>query len=588
MDARQETQRALSPVASMFSFIPSLFVKKAIWAILILVGMSLFDSGVQADAPWPPQPSDLFARGVEVLYTYPAFDDPHRTLYLYRDGDWQSYPYPDELDTTSFEEAGWDRPLFYAFERPDATWLIVQRDPDMLFGGFYNISWTFDPTNGVFRRIIPPCDATEETMSAWVNMEPIFLTERGPVPNPWVYAEENGQTILCSMLTEEKSVPLPGNVVTGSGYGISPFLPDISPDAKMAVFMTYEDRRPPWYTIYSYDLDTQATIRLGTLYPHWSEDVWFGMWIDNTRSLLYVEAMGEWQWRNLYVGDATQPDSLGFAMRKFRFWPRLLAFPPRIENMDSVMEDGFSPRPCSLKIYDLTTRRYAEYTTGNLCDYGILIPDGTGDRLYRAVDPRASVVRYNVVTGQRQTLFTGEVERVRDVSPGGRYAVIGLGNNGLVDIGEDPTFGPGGYPGLSIDDLEAMFVDTHLIMDLSTGAWVAEFPAFGAWFSDEVILVMPPDAPHTLVKIVGGTLIESPLPGQVLQVLTKRDQLLLQNEEGGIDLYTVSTGETTPVVNAVEGLYYHPGVLQDDITHLIVTNTPNWSDLVAEWDIRLP
>jgi hypothetical protein len=60
-------------------------MKKAMWLFITLAGISLWSSGAQAEAPWPPHPADLFAEDVEVLYTYPAFDSTHLTLYLYRD-----------------------------------------------------------------------------------------------------------------------------------------------------------------------------------------------------------------------------------------------------------------------------------------------------------------------------------------------------------------------------------------------------------------------------------------------------------------------------------------------------------------------
>jgi hypothetical protein len=189
-----------------------------------------------------------------------------------------------------------------------------------------------------------------------------------------------------------------------------------------------------------------------------------------------------------------------------------------------------------------------------------------------------TLVRYNFRTGVRSALFTGD-EWIGSVSPRGGYAVLGLGDNGAIEM--IPDVGPNNSP--CVIDVAAClerYVQAYVIVDLNTGELVADFPESSEWFTDDTILVRNS---QQLVSMDGR---EQPLPGIVILPLPDREQLLLQTSDSMVSLYTVATEELTPVVQAVEGLSV---TAQEDDTLLITfpRGAEQGSPQVS-WVIRLP
>jgi hypothetical protein len=398
----------------------------------------------------------------------------------------------------------------------------------------------------------------------------------------WVFTRDDEGWRLCSIVTGERS-ELIGNPDTSSDFGY-PVLPAISPDGNWAVYMEYDDSQgyPAIRHFYSYNLNSDEILSLGSIRPQFSESVTIARWIDSTHFVVTMSEMPEWSTRWIYVGNAAQSDSLDYAAAMLRFSPRILLDPPSVEGLDAAMLDGPSAGPCFLEHYDVQTREHILYDTGDLCEYGIPIPDGSGDRLYLALEPSVTLTRFNFRTGHRSNLFSGEIETIHSVSPGGRYAVLGIGDDGVVEMSQDPN------PNWSICNMVDMYPDECLeryvhvypVVDLTTGELIREFPESGVWITDDTILV---EDAQQLVYIDGQKL---DLPGIVILPLPERGQLLLQTPDGNLVLYTVATGQQTPIMRAVDGLGL---TLQRDGTLLVTIpqDTEEGSPQV-QWLIRLP
>jgi hypothetical protein len=90
-----------------------------------------------------------------------------------------------------------------------------------------------------------------------------------------------------------------------------------------------------------------------------------------------------------------------------------------------------------------------------VCSLGREIPDGSGDRLsFRLIHTfpyRYEVLRFNLHTGQVQTIFRGETGLFQSLSPNGRYmaftntnhhlAILDLQTEIMTDTGEVADFG---------------------------------------------------------------------------------------------------------------------------------------------------
>jgi hypothetical protein len=559
-------------------------------SVVVLLFVCFLGSSVtqaQGNDRWPPLAEDVFAPSVTVVSVEPVVDNEARVLYLPGSSGWRAYPYPDEFNEVGIQSDYYDTIWVNVYARPDGTWYVFERDAEKWYR-FH--TWILDPMTGAFAQADTPCHVDQDIR----EMDNSVLTstlqhESAPFPDAWVVVPTTRSTALCSMLTGYISRPLPDNVVYWDyRYGV-PILPRTSPDGQWVVFMTYQWKSGPGdeYHLYSYHPAADDLIDLGSFTPQLGEDVGGVYWIDNTRFAFGVSAMPEWSIRNVYVGDASQPDSVDFAASMLRFSPRVLRNPSSVEGMDAAMEDGTSAGPCFLEHYDALTREHTLYDTGDLCEYGIPIPDGSGDRLYRAILPAMTVTRYNLETGARRNLFTGEVEYVGNISPGGRYAVIGLGNNGAIDVEQDPN------PNWDLDYYNNpgyfdAVVHQYLIMDLETGAWIREFPSSAHWFTDDLLTITPAEGTHSLIQLEHGAFTETELPGQVVLALPERDQLLLEYTDGSVKLYTASTGEVVPIINSINGLAYEVRRGTGETLRVSATRSTDLHNVRTFWTIQLP
>jgi hypothetical protein len=188
----------------------------------------------------------------------------------------------------------------------------------------------------------------------------------------------------------------------------------------------------------------------------------------------------------------------------------------------TAYSENIYPTPYSSVTYPMST----------LCDYGVVIPDGTGDRLYQAMYPSAGLVRYNHVTGERHHIFVGEVERLGSVSPRGTYARIGLGGSGIIDKIQD-----------SSDDFDDP-KDWPLVIRLSDGAFMGYVPSDAIWLSDQHLWY-----DRTLYTITSHGITRSPMhvDSEVLLSQPETGHMIVRTKAGEYGLYSLFEQRMTPL-----------------------------------------
>ena len=386
---------------------------------------------------------------VAVIRAYPAVDNNGRRVVFYSENEQITVDFPAGL-TRAIVIA--EIPLL-TLPNPESSFILLEfvAEPQ----GYR--TWIADSTSRTIKPVETPCPINDLSYE-----------------EQWVYLSLGDQTFLCNKITGVMSPPLPDNLEWGyTGYG-SVDVPDMSPDGRFVLLRGAFDlgNRYGW-RVYSYEVGSQTFRTLGELGGFGEPQVRFLAWLTPTQFVMLADDMPEWSSRNFHLGDASKQDSLHFALSKLRFLPRIVPDPLSFEDMQAVFHDGPTPGPCFLEVYDVATRRAATYDTGSLCEYGVIIPDGSGDRLYRAVYPEAALVRFNHVTGTRRNLFAGEIEAIGAVSPDGQLVQIALGNNGIVDSDQDPD----ANFGYAIEPTE------YTLMDLNNGTFLGRVPASATWLS---------------------------------------------------------------------------------------------------------
>lgn len=288
-------------------------------------------------------------------------------------------------------------------------------------------------------------------------------------PNhPWVFIRLGDAIVLCNWLTREVSPPLPHPLGLDSIGELSQYLPRISPDGRYLVFGAGIHPEPYYY--YSYDTATYTPRLMGRITERYDEFREFG-WLTPTHFFMIYSDMPQWSSQDVYVADVTAINSLHYVISRTGYRPVQTTNPPGFQQMSAAMNDGWHHGPCILEIYDVTTDKISQYDTGDLCEYGIPIPDGSGDQLFRAIYPNARVVRFNIYTGVQRSLFTGEVETLGAVSPDGRWGLVGLGDSGVIDTHHDAHYEFG----------VILPPSQYVIMDLTDGNIIGRVPAEAVW-----------------------------------------------------------------------------------------------------------
>jgi hypothetical protein len=514
-------------------------------ALILLLGLLLV-SPARAQMT-PPLPNALFGPPVVILTVHPIIDNAARTLWVYVNDAWRAIAYPDALLALESDSAYEALPMI---QRADSLYLALETRADAPGRQV----WLADPARAQLEAINAPCN-----------------TETFSFSYPWVYLDAEGQAVLCNWTTGALSPPLPDDF--DWRLAMMNGLPTVSPDGRFVVLHSPipGEAGQTIERFYSYEVESEQFRLMGEITDR-VDLIGVEGWLTPTIFLVMSENMPEWSMRQRYVGHADEADSLHFALRARRIPPRQAENPPELRAMPSVLKDGSTPGPCLLHIYDATTRQVSTHDTGALCEYGLPIPDGSGDELYRALYPAAEVVRYNVRAGIGRTLFRGEVERLGEISPGGGYALIVLGHNGVVDRPHDMSeWDDPNYPTEALDLHE-------VVIDLETGALLGRLPAEARWVGEGVLF---DDAQR--YRVEAGGLSVKPLPGAVL--LAEGGRALLVTPERSLIVYDPFSDLTVPVGRLPDGYSMSGEMIGDGLARLTLfgTDVPK-----MRFDLRWP
>lgn len=404
--------------------------------LLLLLPASLH---AQESVPWPPDPSQIFALGVEVVSAEvvtlqplpddirPTADDETRIVKAFDQTarTWKEFPYPTEA--TILSENISVRPdgniLFnwYYGSKPSAQW------PD---------AWMLDPTTGVFSKPQTVCNGYIQDLSGngeWV----IFVSE------------SDHETRMCFTETgaESPPLPLPHNMNWSLGYPLGDS-PDVSPDGKWVAFMGYanDDATPQAITdvqVYSYNVVTHTINHLGEVpFDNFSDGPGFRQWVSNIRGTISYGPPQESVSDYYYTFDVTQPDSLELItigwMYDYQENPLRYEYVTTDEFLEwKTGSHSDSHVSCEFLLYD--TDGVHEYELGYDCIFAHIVRTGN-QYLYVRVDENPSdfstLVQLDPDTGEQTDLFAGEIEGIESVSPDGHYALIVMDQSGQVDLAD--------------------------------------------------------------------------------------------------------------------------------------------------------
>lgn len=439
-----------------------------------------------------PDVEALFTEAAEVTFVQPVPDLANNLIYLYEDGAWQAIENPNP-------------------ERAIAIQDSVYR---IFFSQGYGMIFEFEPI-----------DSNEVENQQAILQGGEFLWS---FPDPCANAVRlEGRRYICNPLTGELSPPYPSSLV-------SIFESDLSPDGRYYLLLscTSKDRHSnPPAIAYSYELATGDWRYLGEWQPNYVEYPRLE-WITDTDFMYVMDEMQEWSTNYIVIGDVTQEDSIQEGLGTKRFPPLVSQDPPGLEAHYAVRRDGhYFYSLCYEDFYDAVQNSIQTYRLDYLCEYGLPIPDGSGDMLFRRADPYGALVRRNLLLGTQQVLYRGAFESLGPVSPNGRW--------GLVQIAADRT--------LDYELDESMSLPSSLlpfqVMDLSTGVLLGEVPGHIVWLGDNTLL----DG-TTLYQIDENNqqIIRLQLPREPLYVAPDMGQALFW--DNGLWLYDAAAGDSTQLM----------------------------------------
>ena len=556
------------------------------------------------------EPDDIFYDPTTSITKIPLAysNNEHRVLFYFDSelNNWSSYPYPTELDVIG---DGSGNTLLHG-RRSDGTYLI---HPD----GFKNFSrsnpenvWIFDPNTGRFSRTEYAC--------GWVRS----------LPNEgyWVIEEIAGVYRLCHTETRQTSSPIP--YIDDDGYCPYQLRKPIklSPNQDHALLLCGGLA----FTAYSYDIQQDSFVTLGKSRSSNNENVEIIRWFDDTKAIIRSYPSWNPPANNYYVLDVSKSNSLKFVHSDLYAAPFYLDHPPRLEWMPCEFQRcGASDEGGELQVYDATGR----IVEGGLHQYdfvedqlhvfpqvegisgiSFVIPDGTGDRLYRSLNytdehhsaPSTTLIRFNYDTGKRQELFVGEIEWIDEFSPDGRYVVLHMGHDNHVVsnllLAENQVgYSPDGNAEIAVFDL---WTNT-IVYEATGGEWQSygynPFNLFTQgynpmpfrWIDSNTLFIQGVlETSRDQIVHLGNEIQIVDLYSATINPLSPdKTHLLIVNDEGGISIYDVASETTIPFIQSDAFEEYGFRITWHDKSslELSISNKANEDNpqLLAKWLVRV-
>jgi hypothetical protein len=389
--------------------------------IMIGVSVALVGAGHAQDLPasQPPDIALMLADGVTIVDAalVPPEDDHYVTIenslrlirvYDVHAAEWHDYPFPDVLSHyVGYNWLNEEQVLIRDFST-DLPYDIFPADTSLVL----NLdSGSFEP---------PPtnhCNAFSIRQdAAWI-----------PYTDP-----ASQRNALCDVLTGDFVFLFPDDFVFAEAEG--------SPDDRwLAIAGTDGQTGPGSITLWSYDLLTHDRIRMGDFLN--GDNIRIS-WVEG-RIVLTTRQMPEWSLCTVYSARPDQSVELLPLISSFRFCPHLIRDTTTMAAVfDRANVDG--TRECWITYADIETGQTWQENYGDLCWAEYTSSDGWA--YHRAVNyldvwnysaRTATLVRFDVSTGEQVPLYEGELERVVWVSGDERYAIVFLGNNGAINLFPD-------------------------------------------------------------------------------------------------------------------------------------------------------
>ncbi len=498
-----------------------------------LIVVLLMPAALQAQGPppvWPPDPADIFAEGVswtvyeeepDPIPPVSADNDTHVIrVYNTADDTWTTYPYPDNVSLA------YDARLL-----PDGMIrLRLNREPwERPFPGDVIL---LNPDTGVYSEPPTVCEGN-------VLQVPAEAGEWMIPPYDW----DDETPVICHSHTGELLSILPEGFYD---WGVFP-----SPDDTQLVLIGKEYvENGRQFRVWAYTLESGQRIELGILGNGYL-DGWASVcdWFSDTQGLLSTgDSFRDWPGGSYYAFDVTQPDSV---TRIARGWygrtlevtdlPRLVAL---YSYEYAVAMFGSRPPehyPCTLTVHD--TRWSATHEVGYECLP--IVTDFLLQQLYykqgstiyfltideeNAAESNLYILDTNNPVPNFGRIFTAEIESILSVSPDGRYVVLLLGTDGVIDIRRIMATG-------ERSDVQLLVLDVqHMDFVYLADTFAPYFEGAVTWLDDRTVVINTRGGRTRLQ--VDDDYIPVWIPPTVRRITF--------GEEGGYQAATISLDDTSP------------------------------------------
>jgi hypothetical protein len=408
-----------------------IFLRLSLFIGLLILSCVGLAQEADAPAPWPPNPEDIFAEGVEwSVIEYEIADGPvkidnERKIVRVLETEtntWREYPSPVA-----------DRSLNVGM-RSDGlvnVWIYNEIGRDPLPGELF----VLDPETGVYTEPPTVCEGK------------VIQADAGE--GKWVAAhhdEAETQAFLCQSETGEQREVLPQDL---SVWRIYP-----NPSGTQLVAIGQQYRSSESFELYAYNLVKNTIISLGEMSHPYEIYVSACDWLNDTTVVLCSSGMQSWLWVRRVVFDIAQENGLQDTLSGYGWDEDTIRLEDPVRYISASVARYSGARtgteaadlPCTVSVYDATGPH--EHQIGTDC-IPILIDPSTiapfyhqGNSLYFLVETDrygtklSTLTRYDIEneTTTQVGPFEIEIENIVSVSPDERYVVLLMDDNNVLDF----------------------------------------------------------------------------------------------------------------------------------------------------------
>jgi hypothetical protein len=554
------------------SFIAKLILRLG---IVVCASLSPVQEYAQQNLPQPIDAETIFAtlELIEIVESLPLFvvTQEQVSFYDFDTQTWETYPFPEfpvsdgEIAEPTFIEYGSETYIlkvdYYVpcgddCEIYDESYIHYVPPRAALVRERYQLDRQF----GKFRPFEPICGDHAQAL---------------PGEGEWVIFSSKDKTYICNTETGQTSAPL-----SSIAWGPTPALlnaPSLSTDNRWLVFTPYYS-----LSIFAYDFVESKLTLLGTMpstspyfhmeYPqiNWMDEHRIG--IENA-TLNYTD-----DHFYLFRADVMLPDSLQLLYHVNDFNVAKLDNPLRYQWVGRPTEGAslsdlpLGAEDCLFYEYEPMSDITRSVDVPGVCSLGMIIPDGSGDRLAAGVsltDQSPILIRFDVQSGKKEEIHVDHLSWLNSISPDGRYVIV------AVD--------PGDYDyHIAILDLQTksilkphLPIETPIIYGewFSNRAFIRNLPSTYPYRQGQLFTVSGTTASLQTVKYYGGS--------------PDKSHLLMESGQRTLDILHVETGEKTTIAD-IPGDMMAYAVWED--SGLI--NVTVWQDSTdmgqrGRWRIRL-